>query len=297
LNEKVNSMPKRKLVWTIVAVLAVGAALTGIAENTGQHYADDALKRALVTFAVARTLNGAISVAQGTELALEPGGIGVVLSIGQVLDPVNDLVERFSGVMLVAASSIGLQNILLRITAWWGVTLVLIAASVYALAALWWPGLPNSQRENTAIRLLLAVIFVRFAMPLLVIGTALIFDAFLAGEQDAATQALRETQAQVEQLDEEPLPPETEAPAVQEQSLIDRGASKLKEYLDSASESLVTVDPKEKLEQLRERASEVAADIINLIAIFVFQTVLLPLAFLWLFVQGLKSIAARATRL
>jgi hypothetical protein len=59
----------------------------------------------------------------------------------------------------------------------------------------------------------------------------------------------------------------------------------------------VTVDPKEKLEQLRERASEVAADIINLIAIFVFQTVLLPLAFLWLFVQGLKSIAARATRL
>lgn len=290
-------MPKRRLVWSIVAVLAVGAGLSGIAEKTGQEYSDNALKRALVTFAVARTLNGAISVAQGTELALEPGGIGVVLSIGQILDPVNDLVERFSAVMLVAASSIGLQNILLRITAWWGVTLVLIVASVYALAALWWPGMRNSQRENTAIHLLLAVIFVRFAMPLLVIGTALIFEVFLASEQDAATQALRETQAQVEQLDEEPLRPETEAPSIQDQSLIDRGASKLKEYLDSASESLVTIDPKEKLEQLRERASEVAVDIINLIAIFIFQTVLLPLAFLWLFIHGLKSIAGRATRL
>jgi len=290
-------MPKRRLVWSIVAVLAVGAGLSGIAEKTGQEYSDNALKRALVTFAVARTLNGAISVAQGTELALEPGGIGVVLSIGQILDPVNDLVERFSAVMLVAASSIGLQNILLRITAWWGVTLVLIVASVYALTALWWPGMRNSQRENTAIRLLLAVIFVRFAMPLLVIGTALIFEVFLASEQDAATQALRETQAQVEQLDQEPLRPETEAPSIQDQSLIDRGASKLKEYLDSASESLVTIDPKEKLEQLRERASEVAVDIINLIAIFIFQTVLLPLAFLWLFIQGLKSIAERATRL
>jgi len=290
-------MPNRKLAWTIVAVLAVGAGLSGIAEKTGQQYSDAALKRALLTFAAARTLNGAISVAQGTELALEPGGVGVVLSIGQILDPVNDLVERFSAVMLVAASSIGLQNILLRITAWWGVTLVLIVASVYALAALWWPGMRNSRRENTAIRLLLAVIFVRFAMPLLVIGTTLIFDAFLASEQDAATQALRETQAQVEKLDQEPLRPETEAPSIQDQSIIDRGASKLKEYLDSASESLVTIDPKEKLEQLRERASEVAVDIINLIAIFIFQTVLLPLAFLWLFIQGLKSIAERATRL
>lgn len=290
-------MLKRKLTWTIVAVLAVGAGLSGITEKTGQQYSDAALKRSLLTFAAARTLNGAISVAQGTELALEPGGVGVVLSIGQILDPVNDLVERFSAVMLVAASSIGLQNILLRITAWWGVTLVLIVASVYALVALWWPGMRNSRRENTAIRLLLAIIFVRFAMPLLVIGTTLIFDAFLASEQDAATQALRETQAQVEKLDQEPLRPETAAPSIQDQSIIDRGASKLKEFLDSASESLVTIDPKEKLEQLRERASEVAVDIINLIAIFVFQTVLLPLAFLWLFIQGLKSIAERATRL
>jgi hypothetical protein len=290
-------MPKRKLAWTIVALLAVGAALSGIAESTGQKYADDALKRALVTFAVARTLNGAISVAQGTELALEPGGIGVVLSIGQILDPINDLVERFSAVMLVAASSIGLQNILLRITAWWGVTAVLIVASVYALAALWWPGLRASRHENTAIRVLLAVVFVRFAMPLLVIGTALIFDVFLADEQDAATQALRDTQVQVEQLDQEPLPPETEVPPDEDQSLIDRGTAKLKEYLNSASESLVTMDPQEKLGQLRERASEAAVDIINLIAIFIFQTVLLPLAFLWLFIQGLKSIAERATRL
>jgi hypothetical protein len=290
-------MPKRNLVWTIVAVLAVGVAISGIAEETGQEYADSALTRALVTFAVARTLNGAISVAQGTELALEPGGIGVVLTIGQILDPINDLVERFSAVMLVAASSIGLQNILLRITAWWGVTVVLFAAAAWALAALWWPQMRNAQRENTAIRLLLAVIFIRFAMPALVIGTHLIFDTFLAGEQDAATQALRDTQAQVEQLEQEPLPPEPEPPAVQDQSLLDRSAAKLKEYLDSASESLETVDPNEKLDQMRERAAQAATDIINLIAIFVFQTVLLPVAFLWLFVQGLKSIAERATRL
>ena len=60
---------------------------------------ENALKNALVTFAVARTLNGVISAAQGTEVALEPGGVGVVLSVGEVLDPINDLIERFSAVI------------------------------------------------------------------------------------------------------------------------------------------------------------------------------------------------------
>jgi hypothetical protein len=66
-------------------------------------------------FAVARTLNGVISAAQGTEVALEPGGVGVVLSVGEILDPINDLIERFSAVMLIAASSLGLQALLLNI--------------------------------------------------------------------------------------------------------------------------------------------------------------------------------------
>ena len=34
-----------------------------------------------------------------------------------------------------------------------------------------------------------------------------------------------------------------------------------------------------------------------LIVIFVLQTIILPLAFLWLFVEGLKGIASRATRI
>ena len=79
-----------------------------------------------IVLAVARTLNGVISVAQGTEVALEPGGVGVNLTVGQILDPVNDLIERFSAVMLVASSSLGLQNILLVMTGWWGVTAALV---------------------------------------------------------------------------------------------------------------------------------------------------------------------------
>ena len=108
----------RKSLTTLLIVLIAAVAATGVADQVSDDYAEDALKRALATFAVARTLNGVISVAQGTEIALEPGGVGVMLTPGQILDPINDLVERFSSVMLVAASSLGLQIVLLEILSW-----------------------------------------------------------------------------------------------------------------------------------------------------------------------------------
>ena len=91
----VMSATTRKSLYTVLIVLIAAIAATRVADDVSDTYAEDALKRALATFAVARTLNGVISVAQGTEIALEPGGVGVMLTPGQILDPINDLVERF----------------------------------------------------------------------------------------------------------------------------------------------------------------------------------------------------------
>ena len=51
----------------------------------------------------------------------------------------------------------------------------------------------------------------------------------------------------------------------------------------------------DQLGSLRDRVSNASEHIINLIVIFVLQTIILPLVFLWLFVELLKVIAARAT--
>ena len=76
---------------------------------------DSELKRALVSFATARALNAVISVVQGTEVSGQPLGFGVILTTGQVLNPVNDLVERFSHVMLTASVAFGVQKVLISI--------------------------------------------------------------------------------------------------------------------------------------------------------------------------------------
>ena len=277
-------MNKRKLLWTVLVLMAAAVALSGVVDNASETYAKQAFKRALVTFAVARTLNGVISTAQGTEIALEPGGVGVILSVGQVLDPINDLVERFSAVMLVAASSLGLQNILLKMTAWWGATAALIMAAGFALATVWSPRLAGSKYAAAAPRILLVMLFVRFAVPLLIIGTNLVSDTFLATEQAAATAALEAARTEIEELNED-----ADTPPDPDQSIMDR----LNSVIDDALESMDVAD---RLARLKESASNASEHIINLIVIFVLQTIILPLVFVWLFVEALKGIAKRSTR-
>jgi len=99
-------------------------------DNTGEGYLDGAFKRALLGFAVARGLNGVISVAQGTEFSLTPAGLGVNLTPGEILDPINDLVERFSWIMLLSSSALGVQQVLLSMSAWQGLTLLLAVCGV-----------------------------------------------------------------------------------------------------------------------------------------------------------------------
>jgi len=276
---------KRKIAWSVVAIVASAIAFSGVADSTSEDFAEAAFKRALFTFAVARTLNGVISVAQGTEVALEPGGVGVIFTVGQVLDPINDLVEQFSSVMLVATSSLGLQNVLLKMTGWWGITVFLVLASVALLVSQWWPQPPQSRVSTTLLRVFLVALFLRFAVPVLIMGTNVVFDVFLAAEQEAATTALQSTSSDIEEISRD----ETE-PVDPDASLIDR----LGNMIDESVESMNVA---ERIERLKQSASNASEHIVNLIVIFVLQTIILPLVFLWLFVEGLKGLAARTTSL
>lgn len=271
----------RNIFWSLLAVIAVGLSLTGAVDTIGEREAAASLKRALVTFALARALNGAISVAQGTELALEPAGVGVVLSVGQILDPINDLVEQFSTVMLIASSSLGLQNVLLRITSAWGFDLALAAASVAVLLSCWLPWQKARLAAPWARRALLGMIFVRFALPLLIIGSNTVFETFLAGEQAAAVTALEGVQEDIEDLNEPPPPPRNP-----DASLMERLG-----YM--VDDTLASMDPRPTLERLSSRVAEASEHIISLIVIFVLQTILLPVAFIWLFLEVLKGIGRR----
>ncbi|MBL8157399.1 MAG: hypothetical protein JNM70_24740, partial [Anaerolineae bacterium] len=74
----VRSPPSRRqlVVATVAALVAVALAALGTLDSWAGREVDAALGRALLAFALARGLNGVISVVQGTQVALEPGGLG-----------------------------------------------------------------------------------------------------------------------------------------------------------------------------------------------------------------------------
>ena len=304
-------MRTRKVVYTVLVVVAATIALTGSADNLAETQAEAALARALATFAVARTLNGAISVAQGTEIALEPGGVGVILTPGQILDPVNDLVEQFSSVLLIAASSIGLQRILLEVASWWVLSAVLLFFLGLWLFAVW-SGVPSLTRQRGLIgRIAVFLLILRFAMPVVVISTEFFFDAFLdtdhqsaAIELDASTTDISEMSATMDDAARgddksnaaEEDTPQSDADPDPSTGVTGFGArlrESAKELIASAGEWADSVNMS-TIDDLQKRASEITSNIVNLIVIFVLQTIILPVAFLWLFVEALKQVAGRS---
>jgi len=279
-----SAVTYRNVLWSLGAVLLASLALSGSVDRLSEAKAEDAFTRALVTFAVSRALNGAISVAQGTELAVEPGGVGVVLSLGQMLDPINDLVERFSTVMLVATSSLGLQNLLLSITSSPGFDIALVTVGLMVLLTGWLPFTPVQRWAPVARRVMLFMVFVRFSVAVLVLGSSLVFDVFLESEQEAAVNALEGVQTRIEEINDDPPVPELE-----DDSLFGRFGTMLDQTLES-------IDVSDRLEKLKAQVSDASEHIINLIVIFVLQTIILPLAFVWMFVEVLKGIALRIAR-
>lgn len=270
-----------RLLGSLFILLAAGLAVGGWFDASSEAHGQEAFKRTLVTFAVARTLDGVISVAQGTAVAVEPAGVGVNFTVGQILDPINDLVERFSAVMLIAASSVGLQNFLLSMTSAGIVTIAVVGSGLVALVLLWWPSAP-AQARQWSLRLFLGLVFVRFAVGLLVIVSNSLFGYFLEEEQAAATAALETTSAAVENLSADPGP--AEAP---DDSLMGRLGAMV-------DESFAALDARERIARLKTQVSGATEHIVNLIVIFMLQTVLLPLLTLWLLVEFTKGILRRA---
>jgi hypothetical protein len=296
----------RKFFYTALIILVGALAVTGVADDVSNTYAEKALTRALTTFAVARTLNGVISVAQGTEVALEPGGVGVMLTPGQILDPVNDLVERFSSVMLVASSSLGLQIVLLDILSWWVLSAALIVSLVVAILLLWSPALQANKFVTAIPRVALVLTVIRFALPVIIICTNFVFETFLETRHDAAATELSASAQTIEKISAEG----EDSGRAGEQEDADSGsdsfdfpgfdelASEVRESVvrmyANASDWVRSNSVSERLAGLQESANQATSHIIDLIVIFLLQTVVFPLCFLWLFVEALKAVAGRS---
>ena len=269
-----------RLAITLIGVVLLGVSHLRVLDNHGLEVTEAGLSRALVTFAVSRGLNGVISVVQGTEVAVEPVGIGMTFTPGQILDPVNDLIERFSTIVLVAGTAFGLQRVALEVTSadlylWFSTAVV-----VLGLLMLWWRRAVPEWVRITIYKSALVLMIVRFAVPVMAIGGESFYAAFLAPQFIESSAHLQQTSEQLGQLQAES---QTVESASEKPSLFDSA----RRWMASASSSL---DVKQHIADFKAAAEEISEHAIRLMVVFVFQTIVVPLLSLWLVLKLLKSV-------
>ena len=268
--------------WLLTAVVAITIVLSvfnPVDRLAGREY-ESLFERALITFALARTLNGLISAVQGTELALQPAGVGVTLTPGEILDPVNDLVERFSWIMLGATLSLGVQQVLLEVGQWWGVKLLLALAGLawlaFHLKRIRGQGAANGSTERYLLRVLLVMLFIRFAVPLAMIANEAVYAVFLESRYVESTQVIESAGVAIQQASADATDPD----AAEEEGFFSN-------IFDSTAKAL---DFQQKLDYISERATELIEHLLQLSVVFIFQTGILPIAFLWIFLHFFRKL-------
>ncbi|MCU0925889.1 MAG: hypothetical protein MUF44_07565 [Hydrogenophaga sp.] len=217
-------------------------------------HSEAGLQRSLTAFAAARGLNAVISVIQGTEVT---GGafVNVTLALGQVLDPVNDLVEQFSRLMLAVSVVYGMQLTLMQMGAAW------LVSALLTVLLLWWAGLQLGRggAPHWLGRLILALLLVRFVFPVVAITSELSHRAFMADRYAASQQAIESATADL--------------------GALGTGAGAGTPWWDLRDKL------GERIEALKADAERVVSHVIDLMVLFLLQTVVLPLlvvATLWL---------------
>jgi len=260
---------RRSLLLAGFFLLLLAACWSGTLERIARGEADAALNRVVVAFALARTLNGAISVAQGTEIALQPAGVGVTLTAGEVLDPLNDLIERFSILALTATISLKGQILLSELLSTNWVNLLLTACvGTYLLTAL----LPPLRRfEKVAARITSLVMFTRLIFVVVMFTANWLGNLTLTERHTDAVAELTQTREQISEINNEAELPSTSV----DSSMLDR-------VTDFFAEQRDALDIGNRMQALLDRAEQAVSHLITLSVLFLLQYVALPIGAFWL---------------
>lgn len=299
----------------LFAILGVIVALSWMKplDVTAEKQVDDGFKRAVSCFAVARVLNGIISVAQGTEISFSLG-VGATLTPGQILDPVNDLVEQFSEMMLIASVAFGIMKILIIIGKFW------LFSAILSVIAFAWAAFKVTGRLPPLLltKVLLVLVVVRFSVPLVTLGNELVYKQFLADGYNESQLAIENSKSKLTPMTLPAVTPTvvtpppattppptvtTPSPTTQSSGLMDR----IKGAFVSVSQTVVSIpqvikdqikqyDPKPYIANLEKQASQLVDSIIKLIVVFVLQTVVMPLIFMWVLYRSCLALMDSAGR-
>ncbi|PJB78445.1 MAG: hypothetical protein CO090_06805 [Acidobacteria bacterium CG_4_9_14_3_um_filter_49_7] len=176
-----------------------------VLDSTTDGYFREALTKAAVTYATCRIINASVSIVKDSSVNLEPAGVGVTLAVGQVLDPIDDMAERVSDVVVTAITSLGVQKLAYEI----GVSLAPPILAIFLLilsVLIWFENEELATLQKTIIRFILLLLIARFALPISALTNNYIQKNFFEGQITSAYKELAVGSAALDKLTKISLP-------------------------------------------------------------------------------------------
>ena len=291
-----------KKYWFIVTTIMVLVFVSwqGKADDYSKTYINDSLQGAVVAYAGARTLNAGISVLQSTDV-----GVGFAsITIGQSLDPINDLIEDFSSLLKWAIGSLLIQKILLNVISDLGFNLLLSGAGLWLIVDLIWP----SRFSIQVRKFVLSILVIRFALVAAVLCNSLVDQLYLERELTQNIAAINELSAFVNDKPEQyTLIKDTDGSLLDGPTLdstdgalgllgkwAQNTADVVEDSIVSATDGIVngwngivsTLD----ISVLKEKTDAAIENILQSMAIFAFKSILMPLLFLFAILRSTKYV-------
>lgn len=286
---------KSKLLILLISVIALFIAFTPALDIQAKSIIDKAFTQALIVFASAKALNAAISIAQGSELNL----FFATIAVGQFLDPLNDLVEQFSLIMLASLVSLGIQKILMGFVANSSFNL-LLAFNLIVLNLLLFIRFKNDDKFRLLFfKLTVVLVFLRFAVPLMAYANNAIYEYSIKPQynieqlngnvEDAKEKVNKMTNDAIEQKEEKSFMSSIKEKFISSEvdDEVTNNTIKQKEEEKSIFSKLKEKFTEKDIEKTTDDSS---VYIVDLIIVFIFQTILLPLVFLIMIYFCVKSI-------
>jgi hypothetical protein len=248
--------PAARGLFLAALAAALLAALAPMVDARGNDWLEATFARTLAALAATRGLDSAISLAQSSEVSFSfgPGGS---LGIGQALDPVNDLVEQYSSLLLTSTMALGIQRLGMQLAQSLGWMLFVPVLLAFVLAA------ACGERHRAGLegwgrKLFGIAVFARLALPAAGWIDAVVAERFLETGYRQASAAVSATAERIEQA------------GVQD---ADRPWYERYNPLDAVGD---------RARQLYDALGEVGESIVNLAIYFTISTIVLPLGTLWL---------------
>jgi heme exporter protein D len=219
----------------------------------------------LAVYAVARGLNAVVSMAQGTELSIEPLGVGVTLAPGEILDPLNDLIEQVSSVLLIASASLGMQKIVVAVGDITVFRWLIVVLSLVSLATLFIKKISNKPR-TILIRVVIIATLLRAIVPIMVMLSNY-SQQWLSHDREQAMTVLVDTQKEV--------------------SVLNQSTGHDQSWLEGVRNSL---DIEARIQQVKQQGEQAIQAAIYILSEFLLVFVMLPIVLGFVLLQLIRKL-------